>query len=149
MADPNVTSKNLAEEGYHKSYSEFSKTLRTWFVAYGIGGPIVLLSNETAWGWLVKSGRASTMGLLFLIGGAIQIISAILNKQSMWYMYFGELKPATKSRTSYKLSDWYSDQGWIDVVLDFATILLFGLATWIAFSTIMAAPAEIFMPSKS
>lgn len=149
MSDPNVTPKNPAEEGYYKSYSEFSKTLRTWFVAYGIGGPIVLLSNDVAWGWLMKSGRASTMGVLFLTGGALQVISAILNKQSMWYMYFGELKPASKSRKSYKISNWYSDQGWIDVLLDFATVVLFGLATWIAFSTIMAAPAEIFTPPKS
>lgn len=148
MPEPNIPSENSAEDGYHKSYSEFSKTLRTWFVAYGIGGPIVLLSNEVAWGWLMKSGRASTMGLLFLTGGAIQIISAILNKHSMWYMYFGEFKPASKNQKVYKISDWYSEQGWVDVVLDSATVVLFGLATWIAFATIMAAPPEIFISPK-
>lgn len=140
---------NPAELSFHKSYSEFSKTLRTWFVAYGIGGPIVLLSNEVAWGWLMKSGKAATIGLLFLVGGAIQIVSAILNKHSMWYLYFGEFNPASKTRPCYRLSYWYSDQGWVDVVLDLATVALFGWATWLAFYTIMGAPAEIFMAPKT
>jgi hypothetical protein len=140
---------NSAEVSFYKSYSEFSKTLRTWFVAYGIGGPIVLLSNEVAWGWLMKSGKAATIGLLFLIGGAIQVISALLNKHSMWYLYFGEFSPASPPRLSYRISYWYSDQGWVDVVFDLATVALFGWATWLAFHTIMGAPAEIFMTTKS
>jgi hypothetical protein len=33
---------------FYPPYSEFSKTLRTWFVAYGgIGVPVVLLANVT------------------------------------------------------------------------------------------------------
>lgn len=136
------------KEGYYKSYAEFSKTLRTWFVGYGIGGPIVLLSNNAAWGWLVKSGQISLIGLLFLLGGVLQVISALLNRHAMWYLYFGEEYPAKKSNFSYKISSTYADQGWIDVVIDIATIMLFGWATWLAFSTIMAAPAEIFTTAK-
>jgi hypothetical protein len=138
-----------AKEAFYQSYSEYSKTLRTWFVAYGIGGPIVLLSNNPAWGWLVKSGRISLIGLLFLLGGVLQVISALLNKHAMWYLYIGEYEPATKSNRSYKVSDKYSNQGWVDVVIDLATLILFAWATWLAFSTIMAAPAEIFTTSKS
>jgi hypothetical protein len=144
MPDP-MSSK----EGFYKSYAEFSKTLRTWFVAYGIGGPIVLLSNNAAWGWLVKSGKISLIGLLFLLGGVLQVIGALLNKHAMWYLYFGEEYPTTKSNLSYRISSRYSDQGWIDVAIDIATLILFGWATWLAFSTIMAAPAEIFTTPKS
>jgi hypothetical protein len=137
------------KEAFHKSYSEFTKTLRTWFVAYGIGGPIVLLSNNAAWGWLVQSGEISLIGLLFLLGGVLQVISALLNKHAMWYLYMGEELPATKTTRAYKISETYSNQGWIDVVFDTATVLLFGWATWLAFSIIMAAPAEIFTGAKS
>jgi hypothetical protein len=136
------------EEGYYKSYAEFSKTLRTWFVAYGIGGPVVLLSNNVAWGWLVKSGHASKMGLLFLIGGGLQVVGALLNKHVMWCLYFGELTPAKKGKRTYKIFDWYSDQDWIDVAIDLATLFFFAWATWLAFSTIMSAPAEVFNAVK-
>jgi len=42
-------------EEYFKAYEEYSKVLRTWFVAYGIGGPVLLLTNET----LAKAIKAS------------------------------------------------------------------------------------------
>jgi hypothetical protein len=83
------------------------------------------------------------------MGGVLQVIGALLNKHAMWYLYIGEDQPATKSKRSYKVSDTYSNQGWVDVVIDIATLILFGWATWLAFSTIMAAPAEIFTNAKS
>ncbi len=33
-------------DGYYKVYEEYSKTLRTWFVAYGIGAPVLVLNND-------------------------------------------------------------------------------------------------------
>jgi hypothetical protein len=138
-----TSNKNLKEEEYYKSYAEFSRTLRTWFVAYGIGGPVVLLSNDAAWAGLRKSPHLSFLGLLFFLGGALQVVSALLNKHSMWYLYFGEFKAETKKRCSYRISYWYSDQGWVDVVLDIITIVLFGWATFLAFSEIMALPIDV------
>jgi hypothetical protein len=138
--------KNLKEEEYYKSYAEFSKTLRTWFVAYGIGGPVVLLSNDAAWAALKKSSDISFIGLLFLLGGALQVVSALLNKHSMWYLYFGEFNADAKKSRSYKMSYWYSEQGWIDVVLDIITIILFGWATLLAFSEVMIATMNLEIP---
>jgi hypothetical protein len=146
--DPMADHETL-EEGFYKSYAEYSKTLRTWFVAYGIGGPVVLLSNNRAWGWLVASGVVFRMGLLFLLGGVLQVISALLNKHAMWYLYVGEYKTATKNESSWKLADKYSDQGWVDVLIDVITLVLFAWATWLAFSTIMSAPPQIFITDKS
>jgi hypothetical protein len=143
-----MSTNETPEEGFYKSYAEFSKTVRTWFVAYGIGGPVVLLSNNAAWGWLVKSGHVPTMGLLFLIGGALQVAGALLNKHAMWYLYVGEYMPATKSKRAYKFFDKYSDQDWIDVVIDLVSLVLFGAATYLAFSIITKAPAEIFTTLK-
>lgn len=33
-------------EHYFQAYAEYSKVLRTWLVAYGIGAPVLLLTNE-------------------------------------------------------------------------------------------------------
>jgi hypothetical protein len=133
---------------FYPPYAEFAKNLRTWLVAYGIGGPVVFLSNDTALLALMKSGKFSWIGLLFLIGGALQILSALLNKHSMWYLYVGEIYPHTHDRTSYKISNWYSDQGWIEVLLDVATVILFGCATWLAFSVVINTPAETLFPPQ-
>lgn len=147
MAAPTPDLEKKSE--FYAPYAEFAKTLRTWFVAYGIGGPVVFLSNDTALLALMKSGKFAWVGLLFLIGGALQVLSALLNKHSMWYLYAGEIYPDTHSRASYRISNWYADQGWIDILLDIATVILFGWATWLAFSAVINTPVELLLqPQK-
>lgn len=142
-----VTGPKNKEEEYYKSYAEFSKTLRTWFVAYGIGGPVVLISNDAAWAAMRKSTDLTFIGLLFLVGGALQILSALLNRHAMWFLYFGEFKPPAKEWISYKIANWYSDQGWIDVAIDVLTVVLFGWATLLAFSAITSIPPDTLIPA--
>jgi hypothetical protein len=149
MSTPTSPAENSTQKAYYASYADFSKILRTWFVAYGIGGPIVLLSNNVAWGWLVKSGKIFTVGLLFLIGGALQVSGALLNKHAMWCLYVGESDVKRQSMRNYRFWYKYSELGSVDVLLDLATIILLGCATWLAFSTIMAAPPEVFLAPKS
>lgn len=146
MPDGSNTQKKEFE--FYAPYAEYAKTLRTWFVAYGIGGPVVFLTNDTALLALMKSGKFALMGLLFLIGGALQILSSLLNKHSMWYLHAAEIDRRTKSRRSYKLSNWYADQGWVDVVLDSATVILFGWATWLAFSAVINTPVDTLLPPQ-
>ncbi len=151
MADNLATSES--KSAFYPSYAEFSKTLRTWFVAFGIGAPVVLLSNEKIWPTIVASGCAFDLGLLFLFGGGIQIISALVNKHAMWHMYFAEqsnenpneiennkslqeemLKKSRHGSTRiYRYSCWYSYQNWIDELLDFFTLVMFAWATGLAF----------------
>ena len=141
---PNLETKSE----FYAPYAEFAKSLRTWFVAYGIGGPVVFLSNDTALLALMKSGKFAWIGFLFLLGGALQVISALLNKHSMWYLYAGEVYTHTHNRASYKISNWYADQGWLDVFLDIATIVLFGWETWLAFSAVINTPVETLLPPQ-
>jgi hypothetical protein len=144
-----------SKSGYYSSYAEFSKTLRTWFVAFGIGGPVVLLANEKAWPKIIASKCSFDLALLFLIGGGIQVISSFANKHSMWHLYFGDEKMEEaetdakikekigqhRSTSIYKVARWYSYQNWIDELLDFFTLCLFAWATYLAF-IILSAPYE-------
>lgn len=138
---------------FYPSYAEFSKTLRTWFVAYGIGGPVVLLANEKAWPTIVISGLSQSIGILFLIGGALQVVSALLNKHAMWHLYIGEEglndSPETKAKKSaqkrkpiYTLADWYSEQNWIDELLDLFSFVVFAWATWLTFKILSMSPGQ-------
>ena len=34
--------------GHFENYAEYAKTLRSWLVAYGIGGPVLFLTNKDA-----------------------------------------------------------------------------------------------------
>jgi len=77
-------------EAYFDAYQEYSKVLRTWFVVYGIGGPVLLLTNETLARALKASGEGKCLAAFFLAGVALQVVLAALNKFSMWGIYFGE-----------------------------------------------------------
>lgn len=127
---------------YYAPYNEYSKTLRTWFVAFGIGAPVVLLSNAEAWKQIVASGFAVHLGFLFLFGGGMQVILAYLNKHAMWYLYYCDpivcppqhLKEFERIREGpkYRIWQWYTAQNWIDEILDLTSLVAFGRATYLA-----------------
>lgn len=117
--------------GYFEAYEEYSRTLRTWFVAYGIGAPVFLLSNERLWIRLSDSRSALFSCGLFLLGVIVQTGLASLNKCAMWALYYGEENPTFQLRRRYKLADWFSEQFWFDFLCDSLTALFLGLATLI------------------
>lgn len=47
----------------------------------------------------------------------------------MWYLYVGELSAKSKTSALYKVSDWLSENYWVEFVGDLVTLALFGLAT--------------------
>ena len=64
---PNV--KQITQEsGFYGPYSHFSRTLRAWLVAYGIGGPVLLVSQDHLSGLVLKSGVGLYISTLFLGG---------------------------------------------------------------------------------
>ncbi len=124
-------------EEYLAAYGEFSKVLRTWFVAYGVGAPVLLITNEAVSTAIKTSGSAKTIGGCFLAGAALQIILATLNKAAMWVLYYGEENQSFKGGNSYKVGYWFSEHISIDLMVDSATLILFGIATWKAFSKLI------------
>ena len=129
--------KELADS-FYAAYTEYSKTLRTWFVAYGVGGPVLVLSNEVAWAAVVKSSLAGTIFAFFMSGVLAQVALAALNKASMWALYYGELEPDFRKGRQYAICEWFSDRLWIDLVVDLASLLAFAGGTWLVFMTLTA-----------
>lgn len=114
--------------GFYESYSGFARSLRIWFIAYGIGGPAIFLTNNDAWRTLAASGQGRSVAYLFLTGVAIQIMEALLYKTAMWYLYVGELAPGTRKRRVYKIADWLSESYMLEGLFDLATLVVFTLA---------------------
>ena len=120
-------------------YEGFSKDLRTWLVAYGIGGPILFVTHDSVWRAIGQSGFAQRLALLFLGGVALQVVLAALNKTIMWASYYGETDVSFQETSRYKAAIWLSRQFWIDFLVDLVSILAFGWATWLAFHALTNA----------
>lgn len=117
-------------EEYFKAYGEYSKVLRTWFVAYGIGAPVLFLTNDALAEALRTSREGRFVAGFFLAGVLLQVVLAILNKFSMWGIYYGEFKDPFKGTRWYRIAHWFSERFSIDAVLDVLTFLAFAIATW-------------------
>lgn len=120
------------ESGYYAPYQEFARNLRFWFLTYGIGAPVVLLSNENATQALRLAGVLYRVSVLFLVGVCLQVGMAILYKTAMWYLYMGELDATVQGRRIYKLLDWLSESYWLEFFFDIATLAMFAIATYTA-----------------
>jgi hypothetical protein len=118
-----------AAEGYFECYADFSKTLRTWFIAYGVGAPVLLLSCDHIWTELESASGAHVIGWCFLIGAAVQVAEALLYKSAMWCLYRGEELPEVKKSRRYEVSFYVSEAWWLDVIPDVTSLALFGYAT--------------------
>jgi hypothetical protein len=128
---------NKKANEFYAVYEEYSKTLRTWFVAYGIGGPLLFLSNEKLWVKITNSGEARIIGICFLAGVAAQVILSCLNKTLMWALYYGEVNPPSKRHKRYKIADWLSEQMWIDFAVDVFTLVVLAIATTKSFVIVL------------
>lgn len=123
--------------GHYSAYEEHAKTLRAWLVAYGIGGPVLIVTQEPVWRKLASSGHLRTTAVLFLLGVALQVLLAALNKSAMWACYFGELEPDFKRRRRYRFAHWLAERYSIDLICDLSAICLFGAATYLAFDALV------------
>ena len=122
---------------HYSAYQEHARTLRTWLVAYGIGGPVLILSQAEVWKRLAISGSLRVIAGLFLTGVVLQVILAAINKSAMWACYYGELEPSSQSTRWYQLGRWLSRQYIIDFFTDLAGMCLFAYATYRCFAALL------------
>lgn len=133
-------------ESHYKAYEEYSKTLRTWLVAYGIGAPVLLLNSDQLRVLILKSGQARIIGIMFLAGVGIQVALAAVNKAIMWYCYHdAECRNATTPSAGENASWldgfmwWLGSQIWIDFLADLSSGILFVWGTAKIFAIVSGA----------
>lgn len=124
------------ESGFYEAFSGFSRALRTWFIAYGVGAPVIIVSSESVKAALSEIGDIKFISYLFMLGVIIQIIGAITYKTAMWYLYVGEFGEEYRDSWIYKVSDWLSESYWVEFVLDMVTLILFCGATLLVIESI-------------
>ena len=129
---------------YFKAYEDYSKTLRTWLVAYGIGGPVLFLTNERISQTVLQAGNPRLIAGLFLAGVILQVLLAAINKTAMWICYYSHDKEDDQEEEDSdpwwcELAHWVSKQFWLDLTFDTASLAAFTIATWHAFNVLVKA----------
>lgn len=115
-------------------YSEYNKILRSWFVAFGVGGPAIFLVNEEVRNKLIDTGNMQCVVILFLLGATVQIAIAFINKVINWYVHQGKEGEFAKTRR-YRWSETITNWFWLDIAADVMTFSAFGLAVWKVFTS--------------
>ena len=123
-----------SKEEYFDAYKEHSKTLRTWLVAYGIGAPVLFMTNEKLVQKFSDSPDSELIAAFFLIGVVLQVLLAATNKAVNWASYFAEGHEERKKEWCFKFACWFCDQFWVDMSIDIASLVFFAIATWKSFT---------------
>ncbi len=127
--------KSVQDAGpeHFPTYIQYNRMLRTWFVAFGVGGPALFLVHEPLRTRLVAQGAAASVAACFLLGAGAQVLIALFNKIVNWGIYYGDLDESFRSSWRYKAIRWLASQIWIDVLSDLITIVAFAVGIWLVY----------------
>ena len=136
-----MTSKLQTQENskYHQSYKGFANTLRAWLIAYGIGGPFLIVSQQSIWHRLSFTAVA-WIAALFLLGVLLQVGHTMIFKWAQWKLYIAEKDGSEEPEWAFKLSHNY----WVDHVTDIGSVLLFAVATAYLAIAVATGPQCVF-----
>ena len=119
------------EVGHFANYAEYSKTLRAWLVAYGIGAPVLFLTNDGIRTAFAESPTRLPIVLFFLLGVALQVSLAFVNKWCAWHMYVGEYDVSYREKKRYKIWHRINEMSELDFALDVGSIASFAYSTYL------------------
>lgn len=141
-ADPPIGRLSMSKDDeirikeFGEGFGKYEKTLRTWFVAFGVGVLVLFFTQPDLRARLVTDPNGFCIGIYFLIGVALQIIESLFYKMITWYPYYRTLEHDRSVHWYYKISDRIHKCYWIDVFFDVLTIMAFSIATIQAYSII-------------
>ncbi|MBK0115995.1 MULTISPECIES: hypothetical protein [unclassified Delftia] len=118
-------------------YKDHSNVLRTWLTAYGVGAPVLLLSQEKLWEKLGQAGNLRAVAIAFLLGVALQAVLAAINKYVMWSCYYGAVDKKYAESRVFEFSQKVAGYAWIDLLTDAVSIASFVWGTYLCFTSLL------------
>jgi len=112
-----------------EAYVEFARLLRTWLVAFGIGGPILFLNLKDAYAKLDASPYKSFVVTAFLTRLAPQVISALIYKWVSWFYLVGSVRENMSASRVYRVAAFLTAFPWIGITADIGAVALFATAS--------------------
>lgn len=144
-APPDEPEPEPEPENHWANYLEYNKTLRTWFVSFGIGGPVLFLVNPAILEALKKSEVGPWVVGLFLAGCGLQIFVALLNKIISWNLYGGESDEPYRETFRYKACEFFNSF-WIDAFFDVLSLAAFVSAVVLMFQLNLGDNGPVISP---
>ncbi len=117
------------ETGFFDAYAGLARILRGWLVAYGVGAPVLFVSQNSVMTALKAVPDARQIILAYLAGTVLQISLLWLYKLCMWWGYLHERKSISEKSRRYRFTDWFTNTMWFEGIVDVITICLFCYAT--------------------
>lgn len=117
--------------GYEEAYRLHAGTSRAWLVAFGVGIPIFLASNEKVWTAFSNAENSRCITYIFLSGVALQVIQSLMDKYADWFclsVIYGLRKNDTSCAQFGKY--WLTDDR-PSIILDALSVALFGYASFL------------------
>jgi len=114
-------------------YNDYNKALRAWFVAFGVGLPVVYISSKEARDYLGSLVSHELVIIFFVLAMCLQIIIAFVNKYVSWCAYRTEGNLVSNLSTS-KFVLWvksWENAIWLDVLVDVLSLVFFGISIFI------------------
>jgi hypothetical protein len=122
----------LEASDYWQSYERFSTSVRNWLIAYGVGGPVLLVSQDSVAARVLASGQVAWIGGFFLAGVLLQVVKGIAYRTTSWYGIESTQTPESHTTWQMRVSQWINGAVWLEVLCDVVTIALFAVATALA-----------------
>ena len=112
----------------YDAFLEYARLLRTWLVAFGIGGPILFLNIQGVYDTLRASDDRWLLLSVFFAGLGLQVLSALLHKWVAWFVVVGAVSERVRRLPLYRFSIFMANFPWIGVIADVGTVVLFAYA---------------------
>src|SRR5689334_21033713 len=96
------------EDGVFEAYADVARAFRGWVVAYGVGAPVVFVSQNNILKVLNTAPDARWIMAAFFFGTFLQVGLSWLNKICNWWGYVG----IEKNCMRFKFREWYTNRFW-------------------------------------
>lgn len=127
------TERRRLSATHFANYQEYNKTLRTWFVTFGLGVPSLFLINHDLGLKLLAFAHHTRVIAFYLIGCAIQVFIAVVNKFIAWHSYDDYQTVRVRDAWLHAAIRKIENSFWIDMIADLVTAGFFACATWMVF----------------
>lgn len=114
---------------YFESYRHYAQVLRAWLVGYGVGVPVLLISQSDIVKPIIASGFTVWIFGLFLLGVAAQVVIALLYKYSMAILYENEYSESEIDGKRLSFAYYMGTRYWPDIVGDATAVISYITAT--------------------
>ena len=115
---------------YLEIYASFSRNLRGWLIAFGVGAPVLLVSQESVATRLSASPRFEFIVWTFFVGLTSQILAVFFYKMTLGGLYLGEEGQYSKDGRWWKFCYWSYRQQWLELIPDVVTLVAYAVAVY-------------------